>query len=214
MRSPKIPKYVNYYDDYSVTIDLPKPTNEGGMSVEEAILNRASVREFSDECLPLSDLSQLLWAAQGITREEGYRTTPSAGALYPIEIYIVTDNVCDLSKGVYKYNTYEHNLAVVAEGEIQQSLAEVSLRQDAVSNGAAVLVITGVYERTTGKYGDRGIRYVHIEVGNVSQNIYLQATSLDIGTVFIGAFDDENIKTLLKMRPNEQPLGIMPVGKK
>jgi len=195
------------------TIKLPEPRLDGEMSFESALQKRRSVREYTDEPLTLKEVSQLLWSAQGITDPYGMRTTPSAGALYPIKIYLVAGNVRELPDGVYRYRPRAHGLEKVVEGELRFKLAAASLGQECVRDGAVSIVIAALYENTTVKYGQRGIRYVHMEVGHVSQNIYLQAVSLNLGTVFVGAYDDDAVKRVLGMQANEGPLGIMPVGR-
>ncbi|MEA3438777.1 MAG: SagB/ThcOx family dehydrogenase, partial [Chloroflexota bacterium] len=162
----------------------------------------------------LSEIGQLLWAAQGITSDRGFRTAPSAGALYPLELYLVVGDVEQLSPSVYKYQHDMHRLINIAQGDLRDELQAASLDQSAIGDAPAVIVIAAVYERTTVKYGDRGNRYVHMEVGSAAQNVYLQAVSLDLGTVFIGAFHDQNINSLLHMQEDEHPLAIMPVGRK
>jgi SagB-type dehydrogenase family enzyme len=199
--------------DKNTAIKLPRPNMEGSLSIEEGLQRRRSVRAYTKKPLTLTELSQLLWAAQGITGPYGMRTAPSAGALYPVELYILSGNVTGLPAGVYRYLPRGHELLNVAIGDRRQKLAEAALGQACIREGSAVIVIAAVYERTTGKYGQRGIRYVHMEVGNISQNIYLEAESLSLGTVFVGAFDDERVKSVLEMRPGEKALGLMPVGK-
>jgi SagB-type dehydrogenase family enzyme len=195
-------------------IKLPQPYDDGNISIEKALLLRRSVREYSKRQLTLNEISQLLWAAQGITNTLGFRTAPSAGALYPLEIYLVAGNVKNLPGGVYKYKPKSHTLVNVIEGDKRSELSAAALGQSCVKKSAAVIVLAAVYERTMKKYGQRGIRYVHIEVGHASQNIYLQAVSLNLGTVVIGAFDDGRVKKVLHMLNTEQPLSIMPVGVK
>ena len=196
----------------SKRIKLPKPVYESDTTVEQALLNRKSVRAYRDDPLTVVEIAQLLWAAQGITRPGGYRTAPSAGALYPLEVYLLAGDVKDIPDGLYKYKPETHELEQVLEGDKRLQLSQASLSQEAIQDAPAVIVICGIYERTTGKYRERGIRYVHMEVGSVAQNIYLQAESLNIGTVFIGAFYDEEVKKVLEFRKNEEPLCIMPVG--
>jgi len=193
-------------------ISLPAAESRGEMSVERAMELRRSVREFGPGSLGLDDVSQLLWAAQGITDREGYRTAPSAGALYPLELYVVAGNVEGLSAGVYRYRPKSHELVHVATGDRQKSLASAALGQRWVRRAPVVLVITSVYQRTTGKYGQRGRRYAHMEVGHAAQNIYLQATARGLGTVFVGAFRDKEVQDALELPPDHEPLGLMPVG--
>lgn len=195
------------------TMDLPSPADKSDLSIEEALFKRRSIRKFKDETLIVAEMSQLLWSAQGITDNRGFRTAPSAGALYPLEIYVVSDKIEGLPAGVYKYMPSRHELQMISEGNKLAELADAALMQTWVENSSAVIIIAAVYERTTVKYGKRGIRYVHMEVGCASQNVYLQAVSLNLGTTFIGAFDDEQVKNTLDMPDNENPLAIMPVGK-
>jgi SagB-type dehydrogenase family enzyme len=194
-------------------IKLPEPGYDSDTSIEEAILERRSVRDYKDEPLTLAELSQLLWAAQGVTNPGGFRTAPSAGALYPLELYVASGNVEGLSPGIYRYEPNGHGLENIADGDVRDGLCSAALDQSAVKDAAAVIVFSAVFERTTGKYGERGIRYVHIETGHAAQNVYLQAASLGLGTVVIGAFDDEEVKKVMNMDESEEPLYIMPVGK-
>jgi len=195
-------------------IKLPQPVLKGEMSLEEALYKRRSVRQYSDEPLLLTAVSQLLWSAQGITdRNEGHRTTPSAGALYPLEVYLIAGDVIDLSDGVYRYKPQDNELVLVLEGDVRDELYKSAVSQAPVKEAPIVLVITAVYERTTKKYGDRGIRYVHMEAGHSAENICLQATALGLGTVTIGAFNDDAVKKVLNLPADEVPLYILPVGK-
>ena len=195
-------------------ITLPEPRCDSDVSVEEALLKRRSVRNYTDQTLTLQEVSQLLWAAQGITDPSGKRTAPSAGALYPLELYIVVGSVEDVTKGVYKYKSQQHELVGVLDGEQRKALAEAALNQQSIAQGAIDIVITAIYERTTGKYSDRGIRYVHMEAGHAAQNVYLQAVAMNLGTVVIGAFYDGRVKEVLNLPESEEPLYIMPVGRK
>lgn len=193
-------------------VSLPKPVYSSDTTIEEALRYRRSVRTYRDEPLSLSEVAQLLWAAQGITHPGGYRTAPSAGALYPLEVYLLAGNVTDLARGIYIYGPENHDLQLVSEGDYRGVLSEAALNQEFIKEAPVVIVITGFYARTTGKYGDRGRQYVHMEVGSVSENIYLQAVSLNLGTVFIGAFYDEDVKKVLGLGEYEEPFCIMPVG--
>lgn len=199
--------------DYTNIITLPEPRCNGEISIENAILNRRSVRDYLNEPLTLADASQLLWAAQGITEPGGYRTVPSGGALYPLEVYLVVGNVVNLLKGIYRYRPLGHEMIKVTDGDMRNELASAALEQGCIRRGAVSIVISAVYKRMTRKYGQRGIQYVHMEVGHVAQNIYLQAISLNLGTVVVGAFYDDEVKTVLKMPEEEHPLCIMPIGR-
>ncbi len=195
-------------------IKLPEPRLKSDVSLEETLQQRRSVREYSAAPLRLDEVSQLMWAGQGVTSDWGGRTAPSAGALYPLEVYLVAGMVEGIAPGVYKYQPEGHTLVKVREGDSRAKLADVSLGQAPVRDGAIDIVITAVYERTTRKYGDRGIRYVHIEAGHAAQNILLQAVALDLAAVPIGAFDDGEVREIIGAPANESPLYVIPVGRK
>ena len=190
-------------------IQLPQPITKGKISLEETILKRRSQRSFIQKDLTLEEISQLLWAGQGITgKGEGFslRTAPSAGALYPIEIYLVKKD------GLFHYLSQGHKLEVLSEKDLRDSLASVAWGQGSVSQAAADIVICAVYQRVSAKYGERGIRYTHIEAGHVAQNIHLEAVALGLGSVPIGAFTDEEVKKILSLPKDHEPLYIIPVG--
>ena len=190
---------------------LSPPLRDGETSVEEALWQRRSVRDFTEASITAADLAQLLWAAQGTNRGERRRTAPSAGALYPMEVYCVAGSVSGLDAGVYRYRSRTHELVKVADGDHRASLAAAA-GQRWIAAAPATLVIAGVYERAAGKYGDRARRYVHIEAGAVTENVYLQAACLKLGTTCVGAFADGRVREVCSMRPNEQPLCILPIG--
>lgn len=193
-------------------ISLPSPATQSDVSVEQAMNRRRSVRDFAGRELALDDVGQLLWAAQGMTSPDGSRTAPSAGALYPLEVYLVAGSVSGLDAGIYRYHPEEHELIPHASGDIRRALVQSALGQAWIADAAAVLVITAVYDRTRSKYGSRTERYVHMEVGHAAQNIYLQAESLGLGVVMVGAFQDRQVRQLLGMSAREAPLALMPVG--
>ncbi|MCK5724525.1 MAG: SagB/ThcOx family dehydrogenase [Gammaproteobacteria bacterium] len=193
---------------------LPPVESKGELSVEEAIQVRRSVREFGRGRLDLADVSQLLWSAQGITGKGGYRAAPSAGALYPLELYLVVGDIEGLSAGVYWYRPETHELIHLASGDLRKRLASAALGQSCVRRAPAVLVIASVYKRTTGKYGQRGRRYAHIEVGHAAQNLFLQSEALELATVVVGAFNDKEVISVLDVSDNLQALLLMPVGRK
>lgn len=194
-------------------IELPQPALDGDVSLEKAIRKRRSVREFSRQALPLADVAQLLWAAQGVTSRDGGRTAPSAGALYPLELYLVAGKVDSLPAGLYHYRPREHRLRLVTDGDLRKALAGAALDQSWVRSAPAVLVIAGVYERSAKKYGQRARRYTHIETGHAAQNVYLQAEALGLGTVIVGAFDDAAVREVLALPADHAPLALMPVGR-
>ena len=201
---------------------LPLPRVKTEMRVEEALLHRKSIREWRDEPLDVEDLALLLWAAQGVTEHAGWdwyrRTAPSAGATYPLEVYVVIGEKGVrsgggyLEAGVYRYNPFRHSLTLVRRGDARRELWEASWRQDWVRDAPVSIVICAVYERTTSRYGERGVRYVILEAGHVGQNIYLMATALNLGTVAIGAFDDAAVARAISARAGEAPLYVYPVG--
>jgi SagB-type dehydrogenase family enzyme len=195
-------------------IKLPEPRHDSDVSLEQSLLERRSVRDYSGQPLTLQEISQLTWAAQGLTDPRGFRTAPSAGGLYPLELYLVAGDVEDLPPGVYRYQPDGHQLVKTGDGDKRAGLAEAALEQEWVEEGAVDFVFTAVYERTTGKYGERGIRYVHMEAGHAAQNLCLQATALGLGAVTIGAFYDEQVSRLLNLPADEQPLYVIPVGRK
>ncbi|MDY6967126.1 MAG: SagB/ThcOx family dehydrogenase [Spirochaetota bacterium] len=194
-------------------IKLPEPKYDSKTSVEKALLKRRSVRAFKNDPLTLADVSQIVWAAQGITIQRmGLRTAPSAGALYPLDLFVVIGNVSGVTKAVYKYDPHKHELIKIRNGDIRDDICIASLGQSWIGQSAIVIVVSAVYERTTQKYGDRGIRYVHMEAGHAAQNIYLQAVSLNLGTAVVGAFNDEKVRKILNMSKEEHPLYIIPIG--
>ncbi len=196
-------------------VALPPPQLKGRLPVEEALHRRRSVRDYAKVALSIPEVSQLLWAAQGITQhEEGLRTAPSAGATYPLEVYLVAGDVRGLPAGIYHYVPARHVLIRKAEGDVRAKLGEASLNQQCVKEAPAILVIAAVYARTSARYGGRAERYVDIEVGHAGENIYLQAEALGLGTVAVGAFSDTEVKRVLGLEKEEAPLYLMPVGKK
>ena len=194
-------------------IPLPPPESASGLSIEAALHRRRSMRVFVPATLAFKDVARLLWAAQGPTDARGFRTAPSAGALYPLEIYLAAGEVEELHAGVYHYDPIAHAISIMLPGDQRAALSRAALGQTWIRDAAAALVICAVYRRTMAKYGERGIRYAQIEVGHAAQNVYLQAVSLGLGTVMVGAFDDDQVRALLSKRDDCQPLAIMPIGK-
>ncbi len=202
-------------------VELPLPVLDGFVSVERALANRRSIREYTGDPISLQELSQILWASYGISEVTyGFKTTPSAGATYPLEVYavvyprgVILSKDSYLEPGSYKYDPYTHTLTLVKKGDLSRNLYEAGLEQEWILDARACLVITAVYERTTRRYGSRGIRYVLIEVGHAAQNVYLQATALGLATVAIGAFHDERVKEIVGASPNEHVLYMMPIAR-
>ena len=193
-------------------LTLPEPAVSGEVSVEEAIHSRRSVREYSSTALTYDEVGQVLWAAQGITDESGHRAAPSAGALYPLEVYLVVGQVQGLPAGAYQYVPDGHALLPLAQHERREALAAAAGGAPAVRSAPATLVIVGVYERTAAKYGDRAERYVHLEAGHAAENVYLECAALGLGTVSIGAFSDDAVREALDLPTEQTPLYLMPVG--
>ncbi len=191
-------------------IKLPRPRTTGKMSLEEAIIDRQSVRSFSKQELSPEEISQLLWAAYGPRDVDSItgasKTVPSAGALYPMEIYIVSPN------GVFHYFPSSHSLKEISDRDLRSALSGAALWQEAIAQAAVDFVIACVYDKICWKYGERGMRYAHIEAGHIAQNIHLQAVCLGLGSVPIGAFSDTAVQKALYLPKDNIPLYIIPVG--
>ncbi|MCG2789502.1 MAG: SagB/ThcOx family dehydrogenase [Actinomycetia bacterium] len=188
-------------------IMLPEPFTESNYSLEQALAKRRSVRTFSGKEIEIEKISQLLWAAQGITKKDtGFRTAPSAGALYPLDVFIIKKD------GIFHYIPQGHKLLKIESKDLRKELYTACLFQGSVSEAVINIIITAVYERTTVKYGERGIRYVDMEAGHACQNILLQAVALDLGAVPIGAFNDSQIQKILNLSKEYIPLYVIPVG--
>jgi SagB-type dehydrogenase family enzyme len=195
-------------------ISLPPMTMAtDGQSLEKLLQQRRSIREFGKVPVNLAILGQLLWAAQGISHPQGLRTAPSAGALYPLELYVVAGEVEGLPSAVYHYLPEGHRLLETVPGDRRQALARTALDQSWLSDAAVIVVFTAIYARTTCKYGDRGVRYVHMEVGHAAQNLFLQAEAETLGSVVVGAFQDDEVSKVLELPADTQPLTLMPVGR-
>ncbi|MGC9012325.1 MAG: SagB/ThcOx family dehydrogenase [Thermogladius sp.] len=192
-------------------IGLPEPDKETCLS--KLISARRSVRRFRDKPLDLRTVSQLLWVSYGYVTSRR-RVVPSAGALYPMEVYLAvkTNGVEGLDPGVYLYEPESHRLRLVRSGDPAGDLYEACLRQTSVREAPINIVIVGVPERIVAWYGDRGYQYMVLEAGHIGQNIYLAATEMGLGTVAIGAFDDDHVRRVLGLRENYVPLYIFPVG--
>lgn len=207
-----------------VKVKLPEPKLDGAMSLEKAIRNRRSVREYTGEPITLAQAAQLLWAAYGITEpmpdgpaflRGGLRAAPSAGARYPFEVYLVAGKVTGLAAGVYRYVSEEHALVRVQEGDVRGALCEAAYGQEWVREAPVSLFVSAVFERTTKKYGERGSqRYVWMDSGYLGENVYLQAEALGFGCCVAGAFDDEAVKRAMKLPAGEEPVCILAAGKK
>lgn len=194
--------------DAGAVLELPPPVPRGGVSLEEALARRRSVREFVDEPLTERQLAQLLWAAQGVTHSGGFRTAPSAGALYPLELYAAT------GRGLYHYEPEGHCLTVVRRGDLRPAMGRAALDQSAVGDAPAVLVLAAVPRRTARRYGEELTwRYIDMELGHAAQNILLQAAALGLGGVPVGAFHEDRMRSALKLPAEHQPRYLIPVGR-
>jgi len=205
-------------------IKLPSPQLKGKVSLEETILRRRSVRRYRRKPLDLPQLSQILWSAQGITGTRGFRAAPSAGATYPLEIFVVVGKQGviaseakqapeELQAGIYHYEAASHSLSLHKPTDLRPDLARATLDQEFIIDAPVDIVICALYHRTSYRYGRRGERYVHMEVGHVGENIHLQAVALGLATVEVGAFHDEEVRTVLGVDEQIKPLYILPVGK-
>ncbi len=198
-------------------IRLSEPAYDGKISVERAIKERRTIRDFQPKPLTLDQLSQLLWSAQGITDERnGFRAAPSGGALYPLDVYAVVGEgaVEGLVSGVYHYHPLSHSIQVIRKGDRRKEVASASLWQMWMVRAPVIFVITSEYDRITGKYGNRGMRYAQIEVGHVGQNIFLQSGALGLAAGIVGAFRDGAVAKAIGAPKAHEPLIIMPVGYK
>jgi SagB-type dehydrogenase family enzyme len=193
-------------------ITLPEPKYDSEVSIELTLLKRRSIRRYKQDSLTLEEVSQLLWSAQGLTGSR-YRTAPSAGALYPLEVYVAAGNVLGLDAGIYKYQPHKHEIVNTDVGDKRQDLFRAGLSQGSIRTAPAVLIFCAVFERVTGSYGKRGEQYVYMEVGHAIENACLQAISLGLGSVVIGAFNDDDVKSVMRLKPGEQPLLMLPIGR-
>lgn len=188
-------------------IVLPAPDVRGRMPLEQALAARRSVRDFSPDALTLTQISQLLWAAQGITGPGGARTAPSAGALYGLEVSIV------LPQGVYRYEPAGHRLVRTDPADVRRRLHDAALSQESVLDAPAVLVIATVPSVIAAKYGAaRAARYVLLEAGHAAQNVLLEAVALGLGAVPMGAFHDREVSEVLRLGRGREPVYLIPVG--
>ncbi len=202
-------------------IKLPAPKLKSSVSVEETMLNRRSIRDFKPDALSLEQVSQVLWAAYGITKEMstpsflrgGLKTAPSAGALYPLEIYVVVGNVKGLEKGIYKYLPEGHFLMKTYDQDVRKELAEAALNQEFIEQAPISLFYSAVFSRTTKKYKSRGReRYVCMDLGHSAENVCLQVVAMGLGTCAVGAFEDRMVSNVMMIPDEEEPLYIMPIG--
>lgn len=192
-----------------VSIKLPPPILDGTLSVEKALSERRSVRAYKPEALSLAEVSQILWAAQGVTDPaKGFRTAPSPRGMFLIEVYLIAENVTGLPAGFYRYQPKGHELIKVAEGDKKGDLFKAAA-QPAIKSAPALLIIAGAQERSTANPS-----WIYLEAGHAAENVYLEAAALKLGTVSIAGFKPEDVKRALILPEKEQPIYIMPFGRK
>jgi SagB-type dehydrogenase family enzyme len=192
---------------------LPAPKFDGTFSVEKAIALRRSVRAYSAEPLTVEDVSQLLWAAQGMTDPEGKLAAPSAGGIHPMQAYLAAGNVIGLAPGIYRYKSKQHEITLLVEGDQRQKLSEAARGQSCVLDAPASIIFTAVKEHTIRRYEGSAERYVNMEAGHAAQNVHLQAVALGLVSVPVGAFDASILTRILWLLPSEEALYILPVGR-
>jgi SagB-type dehydrogenase family enzyme len=197
-------------------LNLPAPAHQGKVSVEEALKARRTVRHFANRGLTLAQVSQLLWGTDGISDPRGLRTAASAGATYPLEIYLVAGErgVAGLAPGVYRYLPQGHALSLAAKGDLRAEVARASLSQSWMAEAPVMVVIAAEYRRCTARYGERGVMYTHMEAGHAGTNLFLQAESLGLAAGIVGAFEDKRLAQVLRLPSAHEPLLVMPVGYK
>ncbi len=201
-------------------IELPVPSLDGGVSVEDAINKRRSVREFTDQPLSIADLSQCVWSAQGITGSDGKKVVPSAGAVYPVTLYVVVGVIENLSAGLYRYEPNRHTLEAIRAGELRAQLRDAALEEQPwIGQAASILVIAADIAKASSAFqqqppaGQRGLRYIYMEVGAIAENVYLQGQTIGVGVVFIGGFDDQKVMDVLKLPSPYTPVGLVCLGR-
>ena len=203
---------INYQE---AVMKLPPPKMEGTVSVEQVIKQRRTVRAFMSQALDLNQLSQLLWAAHGITENNGFkRAAPSAGALYPMDVYVVVgqNSVAQIEAGIYHYEPNGHVLSLIVKSDLRKVIARASLSQMWMTQAPISLLITAEYKRVNVKYGERGVRYAMIEAGHIGQNLFLQTEALGLKAGIVGAFHDIELIEAMNIPHSHEPLLIMPIG--
>lgn len=200
--------------EHVAPVRLPAFGGPAGPALDEVLTVRRSLRRFAPGAMPLEDLAALCFAAQGVTHARGYRTAASAGALYPLELFAAVGEVTGLAPGVWRYSPYTHLLAPSVPGDRRGELARACLDQSWMAQAQVLLVFCAVFSRVTGKYGQRGERYVHMEAGIAAQNVCLLAVARGHGACVVGAFADDLVRGLVGAAPDEVPLLVLPVGRK
>jgi SagB-type dehydrogenase family enzyme len=193
-------------------IKLPSLESHNGHLLHVLLAKRRSVRDYTSKPVELAQAARLLWAAQGITDERGFRTAPSAGALYPLQLYLVAGAVTGLEPGIYRYLPQKNSIEKTQQGDQRSDLEVAALGQSWLADAALTVVFAARYERTKEKYGRRGTQYVHIEVGHAAQNAWLAAIDMNLSAAVVGAFDDRRVTDVVGLSSEETPLYLVPVG--
>ncbi len=197
-----------------VAVALPAAKTDGKVSVEKALKTRRTLRTPSAKALPLADVAQLCWAAQGVTDDKGHRTAPSARATYALELYVLAGNVTGLPAGLYRYRPEKHDLARVSEGDQRKEFVQAAIGQGWIENAPVVFVVTGSAERQRPKIPERNAEFLAVETGLAAQGLFLQATALGLGGTFVGGFKPDAARTFLKLPANEDVFAVLPIGAK
>ena len=211
--SPTLPFTARVSAQPAAVVRLPEPRRDGRMSVEAALWARHSTRAFTRDSLALGDLAQLLWAAQGANRPDGHRTVPSANATYPLEVLVLPARVPGLPAGVYRYRSGAHTLELALSGDRVPEFLKSAATAPWIADAAAIIVITGLSEKTARRYGARAERYTALEVGHAAQSVALQAAALGLGTTYVGGFVDSEVTRLLALPAGEVPYAVLPIGR-
>jgi SagB-type dehydrogenase family enzyme len=199
------PLYKEY--PHKPKVDLGPFEPREAMPLQQALKGRRSIRNFQQEPITRDQLSYLLWASTGIQRvEAGYefRTAPSAGALYPIETYLLVNNISGLEMGLYHYSIRTHQLEQLEQADLRRQIAAAALGQRMCSAAAVVFVWSAIFQRCKYKYGQRAYRYVYLDAGHIAQNLALAAVSLNLGSCQIGAFYDDPVNELLDLNGTDE----------
>lgn len=200
--------------DSSKMIKLPEPRTDGGIPIEKALKDRRSIRSFGKSGITLDEVSQLLWAAQGITDDKGHRTAPSGMERYPLEVYLLADNVTGLPSGVYHYIPQNHSLTIIEQGKIDEYYNASAGGESWIKTAPAIVVITGVMSRMNIWPGQDLSRFVYVEAGTAAENMLLEVVSLNLASTYTAGFNASRTAELLQLSPSEVPIGVIPVGRK
>jgi SagB-type dehydrogenase family enzyme len=193
-------------------IPLEQVTDLSKMKLSEAIQKRKSIRDFSDKPISKKFLSHLLWASTGIQRiEQGYeyRTAPSAGALYPIETYLVVNNVESIEQGIYHYDIQNHQLEQLKQGDFGSDISNAALGQTMCHDAAVVFIWTAIFNRSKWKYDQRAFRYIYLDAGHIAENLALVSTALELGSCQVGALFDDEVNKLISIDGKEESVVYM-----